>query len=232
PSQLVYREAITHAQLSHHNIIPFLGVYQDNSTKYPFTVLPYVRRGSLQDFISKLPPGETLRLHDLTKILVGSSNGIVYLHSRTPPIIHGDLHLGNILINENGEPLLCDFGRSRIRHLVSRLSARQEGGQVRFLAPELSDGKADRFSPTQESDIFALSMIFLNAWSGQAPFFTIRNEFQVQARIVRGERPALPNVTDTLSPEVAAALWGLLEDMWAHEASMRPRIGQVLKRLE
>jgi hypothetical protein len=43
-NQLVHREAITHAQLDHPNIIPFLGVYRENTEGPPMTVLPFIER--------------------------------------------------------------------------------------------------------------------------------------------------------------------------------------------
>jgi serine/threonine protein kinase len=52
-NQLVHREAITHAQLDHPNIIPFLGVYRENTDGPPMTVLPFIERGSLGDVIDE-----------------------------------------------------------------------------------------------------------------------------------------------------------------------------------
>ena len=49
--KLLHREAITHAQLDHPNIIPFLGVYRENTNEPPMTVLPFIERGSLGDVI-------------------------------------------------------------------------------------------------------------------------------------------------------------------------------------
>ena len=50
-NQLIYREMITHALLDHPNIIPFLGVYRENTEGPPMTVLPFIERGSLGDVI-------------------------------------------------------------------------------------------------------------------------------------------------------------------------------------
>ncbi|KAF8308535.1 kinase-like protein, partial [Clavulina sp. PMI_390] len=229
---LVHREAIIHSQLDHPNILPFLGIYHEDDKSYPLTIFPFVKRGSLEDLLRDLGPGQLMDLPDLIKLLIGTARGVVYLHSRKPPIIHGDLHPGNILIHESGNPLLCDFGRSRIRHEISRRSNREEGGRARFLAPELSDGRTERFCSTQESDIFALAMTFLNAWSAELPFPELKNERQVVTGAIQGERPIRPTSVVALEGDVEVGFWELLGEMWAHDATERPSSGQTLERLE
>ncbi|KAF8317421.1 kinase-like protein [Clavulina sp. PMI_390] len=230
--QLLHREAITHSQLQHPNVLPFWGIYYEDDESYPLMVLPYLERGSLEEILN----GAEQSLLDssvLTTIVVGMARGVVYLHSRTPPIIHGDLHPGNILIDELNNPVLCDFGRSRIRHEVSRhLSTREEGGRIRFLAPELLNGQTDRFCSCPESDIFGLAMTYLNAWTGQVPFAEIKNELRVASVINRGERPIEPALAVTLDPMIKTDFWTLLVDMWAHEPARRPSSIQVLERVE
>ncbi|KAF8301078.1 kinase-like protein, partial [Clavulina sp. PMI_390] len=223
------REATIHSQLNHPNILPFWGVYHEDHQSYPLTIFPFVERGSLESLLDGLEPHRLMEPQDL---LVGATRGVVYLHLQQPPIIHGDIHPGNILIDNSGSPLLCDFGRSRIRHEVSRLSKHEEGGRARFLAPELSDGRADRFCSTQESDVFSLAMTFLNAWSGKPPFPEVENGHKVILMLGQGKRPLRPTSSVPLDPGSEGDLWGLLAEMWAHTATNRPSSAQILKRLE
>ncbi|KAF8312392.1 kinase-like protein, partial [Clavulina sp. PMI_390] len=226
------REAITHRQLQHPNVLPFLGIYREDETSYPLTVLPFVERGSLQDMLAGLAPGKLVGLPDF---LVGCSRGLVYLHSRTPPIVHGDLHPGNVLIDKNSSPLLCDFGRSRIRHDVSRgLSNHKdlEGGRLRFLAPELWESQTDHFCLTQDSDVFALAMLYLNVWSGQPPFADITINRHVTAALRGGLRPLEPTKVIPLDSKTREDLWKLLVSMWAQKVSDRPSGNRILEQLE
>ncbi|KAF8305975.1 kinase-like protein, partial [Clavulina sp. PMI_390] len=229
---LLYQEAITHSQLEHPNILPFLGIYRENEESYPLMVLPYLERGSLEDRLGD-PERGPITLSELTKLLIGTARGIAHLHSRKPPIIHGDLHPGNILIDKFDSPVLCDFGRSRIRHEVSRyLSERQEGGRGRFLAPELSNGQVEGFYSSQESDVFGLAMTYFNAWSGHLPFPKIRRELQVAIILNKGVRPDQPAQAVALDAPMKAEFWSLLIRMWAHEPVQRPSSSEVLEQLE
>ena len=87
--------------------------------------------------------------------------GLKYLHDEG--IIHGDLHAGNVLISDNGQAHLTDFGLS----LISDASAYNYGsvhggGAFRWQAPELIDPEAFKLTssrPTPASDIFSFACI-------------------------------------------------------------------------
>ncbi|KAF8292371.1 kinase-like protein, partial [Clavulina sp. PMI_390] len=242
--QRVHREAIIHSQLRHPNILPFLGIHHEEPGSPPLVILPFHEHGSLQRLLADLEPGGLIKLSDLIRIVrhastllnikvIGSARGVVYLHSRTPPIIHGDLHPGNILLDDGMNPSLCDFGLSRIRHEISRAhSMHEEGGRSRFVAPELHDSSMDQFTSSQGSDVFALAMTFLNAWSSQQPFSEIKNDMLVVSRLIHGLRPKEPVAAVVLGPKITENFWSLLEAMWTHEVFKRPSSNKVLMELE
>ncbi|KAF8316882.1 kinase-like protein, partial [Clavulina sp. PMI_390] len=208
---------ITHSQLRHPNILPFLGVYHETSEAPPIVILPFCDDGSLQYL---LYDELLMEVDKFNEIVIGITRGVQYLHSRSPPTIHGDLHPGNVLLNKDGNPYLCDFGLSRIRHEVTRThTVLREGGKIRFLAPELSSGSGEEegFHTTRESDIFGLAMTFFNVWTGKQPFSEIANEQKVQSNLIKGRRPERPESTVDLSDDVNISFWNLLEDMWVQE---------------
>ncbi|KAF8307208.1 kinase-like protein, partial [Clavulina sp. PMI_390] len=219
---------IIHSQLHHPNILPFLGIYYESAYSVPLVILPYIERGSLERLLAELKPEKLMEQSDMITI-VSLARGLVYLHSRDPPIIHGDLQPGNVLINNLGNPVLCDFGLGRIRHEISRSCTDHiNGGRLRFVAPELWDLAGS----SQQSDVFALAMTYLNAWSGQPPFPEISQEWRVASELSKGSRPAKPLKAVVLGHEVEAEFWKLLESMWVHQASNRPLSGQVLDNFE
>ncbi|KAF8297000.1 kinase-like protein [Clavulina sp. PMI_390] len=227
---LVHREAITHSQLDHPNILRFLGIYRDGPS-LPLIITPFIKRGSLRACLKSKSP-YPYDQESLRRVLVGMTGGLAYLHSQRPPVIHGDLHPGNVLIDDSGEPHLCDFGFSRIRHEVSRsLTMIQEGGMTSFLAPELLDISDGKFRTNKASDMYSLAMTCMNAWSGKKPLFGKPNEPQTSPLAIEKRRPERPNSGIVLAIHVQEALWHLLEDMWAHDPADRPSGNQVLEQL-
>jgi len=106
----------------------------------------------------------------------------------------------------------------------------REGGRVRFLAPELSDG-SEEFRTSAKSDIFSLGMTFLNVWTHQRPFAEW-NDRKAEAAIRNERRPKRPAARVDLAPEMEDEFWQLIQRMWAHAAGDRPSSGYVQKRLE
>lgn len=83
--------------------------------------------------------------------------GLAYLHSEG--IVHGDLHTGNLLVDENCCVRIADFGLSVLADASAYHTASENGGGTRrWIAPELHDAdEFDRASrrPTRQSDVFS-----------------------------------------------------------------------------
>ena len=144
---------------------------------------------------------------------MGSALGLSHLHSMSPIVIHGDIHpvryfssililfhfshlqilKNNIVVDEGGNALICDFGFSRIRHEVTRTHSKiREGGRTRFLAPELLDGPQE-FRTTTSSDVYSLSLTFFSLVTLETPFSHYARDLAAAAASQRGERPSKPD---------------------------------------
>ncbi len=83
--------------LSHPNIMRFLSIAVHHDTvQAPWIVMQYYSHGSLFDLLSRAHRGSAKAAKELTwgkrlDMLRDVAAGMVYLHSRKPPIIHGDL---------------------------------------------------------------------------------------------------------------------------------------------
>ena len=141
----------------------------------------------------------------------------------------------NILIGEDGNALLADFG---LLTLISdptnptASSSYVSAGTMRWMSPELLD--PDQFGPkdgrpTKESDRYALGMVIYEVLSGQLPFASYR-EYVVMRKVIEGERPERPRGEE--GARFSDNLWRTLQQCWTQEPKGRPGIEAILECLE
>lgn len=97
-------EAVLHLKLNHCNIIRMLKVY---ISKY--YIIMHMEYFHGDDLLSLLRSKSWyIDNHDAVEILTQLSSGLAYIHNNG--IAHGDLHLGNVMVDENNRVKLIDFG--------------------------------------------------------------------------------------------------------------------------
>ena len=136
----------------------------------------------------------------------------------------------NILIDQAGNPRLADFGLLTIisdpTNLLSSSSCTQ-GGTARWMSPELIDPQRFGFKnsrPTKFSDCYALGMVIYETISGHLPFHEY-TDLSVFVKVLEGKRPCRQS-------GFADSLWEMVELCWTPQTAARPRIEDVLQRLE
>ncbi|KAF7983541.1 hypothetical protein HWV62_21108 [Athelia sp. TMB] len=150
--QLIRQEVATWRYLDHPNITKFLGIAQIETNGPRCLVSRYMRRNKFLDYMGRHPD---LKREKAIEIALG----LQYLHTRTPPVIHGDIKPENILISDSGTAQINDFGMSRILGVDG--FAEKAMRNMRYAAPELLLLEADEPLTTAESDIFSLAMLLL-----------------------------------------------------------------------
>ncbi|KAF7353978.1 Kinase-like protein [Mycena venus] len=185
------------SRLRHPNIVQFLGANTD--------------------FLKKRPTFERLC------ILRDISLGLEYLHSRR--ICHGDLKAINVLADNSGHALLCDFGLARLRAdttaRTSTVDALQIQGSRNWMAPELLNGSPPRLP----SDMYAFGMVVYELYTGEIPLFSVPYADLVDLVVHRGRRPQRPDPHEGLS--LPDELWQLTEQCWVADPHQRPTATQV-----
>jgi len=128
-SKRLNRETRVWNQLNDLNVLPFLGISNDvgGEGSPPALITPLCTNGHVLNYLSHTPDASRLNL------VKGVAKGLQYLHAQG--VIHGDLKPTNILVSDSGEPLLHDFGRSRIIGLHGFTS--RVLGNIGYQAPEL-----------------------------------------------------------------------------------------------
>ena len=154
-------EAMAVADLQHPNIVQIYEVGEDQG--HPFFSLEYVSGGSLANVISGTPrpPQEAARL------LQSLAHAMDFAHQRG--IIHRDLKPANVLLTQEGEPKVSDFGL--VKRLEDDAGQTQSGsilGTPSYMAPEQAEGRNKEIGP--RSDLYALGGILYEMMTGRPPF--------------------------------------------------------------
>ncbi|KIM23218.1 hypothetical protein M408DRAFT_332495 [Serendipita vermifera MAFF 305830] len=227
----VKRETSIWASASHPNIHSFYGIADDDDFKpYGALISPWCINGDLHHFLKER---EDMPLEDRLKLWKGTIEGVVYLHSRNPKIVHGDLKPGNVLIDEHGTPKICDFGLARIffDEEMSLMTTTQHTGTVRYLAPELLSDEGGNPFPTTASDVYALGCLGLEILYGKMPFNHRKNNIwdRLTTDIKSGASPSAkpPDV-----PASSLHAWPLLVELWKPNPKDRLPAKTVLSILE
>lgn len=144
------REALSASSLSHPNIVEMYDVGEDNGTYY--IVMEYVEGMTLKQLIKKRG---SLSLSEAIDIMLQITDGIKEAHDSY--IIHRDLKPQNILIKENGEVKITDFGIAMALNSTQLTQTNSVMGSVHYLPPEQASGKG----ATIKSDIYSMGISFL-----------------------------------------------------------------------
>jgi TolB-like protein/tRNA A-37 threonylcarbamoyl transferase component Bud32 len=156
------REAEAVARLDYPNILPIHEI-SESEEGLPYFSMKYATGGSLHSAARALRanPRECVRL--MAKV----ARAIAYAHSKG--VLHRDLQPGNILLDENGEPMVSDFGLAKWLDEDSDLTRTLETlGTPGYIAPEQAECLATDLTPA--ADIYSLGAISFYLLTGRPPF--------------------------------------------------------------
>ncbi|KAJ7446300.1 kinase-like domain-containing protein [Mycena latifolia] len=215
PSLVLLRKEIDiWLTLRHPNILQFLGANTlDNK---PFIVMPYIPNNARQ-FLKQQPT------FDPAYILRDISLGLQYLHLRK--ICHGDIKGINILVEDSGRSLLCDFGLSRVKADITARTTQVGNtimaGSRNWMAPELLTGSL----PKLPSDIYAFGMTMYELYTDETPLASVAHTDFIEVVFRLRVRPTRPHIDD--GSKLTDPLWTLAELCWLHDAMARPTAGKI-----
>ncbi|KAM0952316.1 putative protein kinase RLK-Pelle-DLSV family [Dioscorea sansibarensis] len=156
-------ELVLVAKLQHRNLVRIFGVCLEGQEK--MLVYEYVPNRSLDTVLFDSMKREQLDWGRRYKIISGIARGLLYLHEDSQlKIIHRDLKASNILLDEDMDPKISDFGLARL------FVGDQTGGTTRrvvgtfgYMAPEY----ALRGQYSAKSDIFSFGVLVLEIPTGR-----------------------------------------------------------------
>ena len=153
------REALAASSLSHPNIVEMYDVGEDNGNYY--IVMEYIEGKTLKQLLKKRGH---LTVGEAVDIMLQITDGMVHAHDSY--IIHRDLKPQNIMIQEDGQIKITDFGIAMALNSTQLTQTNSVMGSVHYLPPEQASGKGS----TIKSDIYSMGILFYELLTGVLPF--------------------------------------------------------------
>ncbi|XP_015579820.1 probable serine/threonine-protein kinase WNK3 isoform X2 [Ricinus communis] len=184
----LYSEVHLLKTLKHKNIIKFYNSWVDTKNENINFITEIFTSGTLRQYRRKHKHVDLRALKKWSRQIL---EGLSYLHSHDPPVIHRDLKCDNIFVNGNqGEVKIGDLGLAAI--LQQARSAHSVIGTPEFMAPELYEEEYNELV-----DIYAFGMCLLELVTFDYPYAECINAAQIFKKVTSGIKPAsLAKVTD------------------------------------
>ncbi|KAL2894380.1 LRR receptor kinase BAK1, partial [Bienertia sinuspersici] len=150
----------------HRNLLRLRGFCMTPTER--LLVYPYMANGSVASCLRERPPNELpLDWPTRKRIALGSARGLSYLHDHCDPkIIHRDVKAANILLDEEFEAVVGDFGLAKLMDYKDTHVTTAVRGTIGHIAPEyLSTGKS-----SEKTDVFGYGIMLLELITGQRAF--------------------------------------------------------------
>ncbi|WRX25084.1 Serine-threonine/tyrosine-protein kinase [Theobroma cacao] len=226
-------EAAALGKIRHPNLLALRAYYLGPKGE-KLLVFDYMPRGSLASFLHARGPETTIDWPTRMTIALGITRGLNYLHTQEN-IIHGNLTSSNILLDEQTNAHIADFGLSRLMTAAASTNVIATAGTLGYRAPELSKLK----NASTKTDVYSLGVIILELLTGKSPGEPMNGMDLPQwvASIVKEEWTnevfdlELMRDTPTINDELLNTLKLALHCVDPSPAA-RPEVQQVLQQLE
>ena len=184
------REALSASSLAHPNIVEMYDVGEDDGIYY--IVMEYVEGKTLKQLLKKRG---TLTLSEAIDIMSQLTDGMAHAHDSY--IIHRDLKPQNIMIKDDGQIKITDFGIAMALNSTQLTQTNSVMGSVHYLPPEQASGKGC----TIKSDIYSMGIIFYELLSGSLPFKG-DNAVEIALKHMREPLPSLREENDAIPQSI------------------------------
>jgi len=203
------------SKFSHPKIVQFLGASLQQPNICILT--EFMERGNLSACLKANPDITWVRKLSMA---LDAAEGMVYLHSQIPAVVHRDLKSLNLLVAEDFSVKVADFGLSKA---TSGNSLNSKVGSLNWCAPEILLHSAPY---TTASDVYSFGMVLWEIVTLESPFANM-HPLQIVRSIDKGE---LPTVPASCEPRFAK----LIQTCWSKEPSARvsfEAISKILRHL-
>ena len=205
------REARIAASLNHPHIVGVFDLVDDEN--HQWLVMEYFAGSTLGDLVRNVGP---LDVEALAPIAAQVAEGLAAAHEAG--IVHRDVKPSNILVREDGQVKISDFGIARAQADASLTQTGLVTGSPAYLAPEIASGQA----ATPAADAWSFGATLFHALAGHPPYDIGDNVLGALYRIVNEPPPRLDS---------AGAMAPLLEATMTRDPADRWSMAEVLRYL-
>ncbi len=184
------REARAIAKLEHAHILPVhdYGEYEGIT----YLAMRYVEAGTLKDRIT----AKRFSLDEINRIISQIGGALDYAHRMG--VIHRDVKPGNVLVDEQGDTYLTDFGLARMMEPTEKLTASGVGlGTPAYMSPE--QGQGDKVD--HRSDIYSLGVILYEMVTGHVPY-EAETPMAIVLKHINDELPLPRTIAPSVPPSI------------------------------
>lgn len=203
--------------MRHENIIDFRGLLLSANPPTAALVTTLAPKGELGNALYKRSSlrrrGDEARF----RIAIGMARGLQYLHAHD--VIHRDIKPANILLGENYEAKLTDFGYSRFIDQSGVMTG--ETGSYRYMAPEIT--RHGRYGP--KADVFSFAVVVNEIFCEEHPY-EYQLPFDVALGVVKNNlRPGQKRIRNVRLKSIIARAWD-------SDPQMRPDWEEIISELK
>ncbi|MCF7821002.1 MAG: HDOD domain-containing protein [Mariprofundaceae bacterium] len=203
------REARTHGQLNHDNIIKLLDSHDHKNTIA--LIMELIEGCTLKEFTKYRGALETGEIITLSR---GILSGLQTAHQQH--VTHRDLKLSNVLLEDSGGIKLMDFGLAKTRQCEDEITSSGIAvGSYYYMAPEQIVGNVI----DARTDLYAFGVMLYRMATGTLPFTSSSGgEFEIMEKQVRHQ----PTPPENINPDVSDKLSGIIMNLLEKDPENRP----------
>ncbi|HSJ38371.1 MAG TPA: Stk1 family PASTA domain-containing Ser/Thr kinase [Planococcus sp. (in: firmicutes)] len=180
------REALSTTSLAHPNIVNIFDVGEDGAI--PYLVMEFVQGKTLKEYIIENSP---IAPEQAVKIMKQLASALAHAHHNQ--IVHRDIKPQNILMDEEGNVKISDFGIAMALSATSYTQTNSVLGTVHYLSPEQARGG----NATKKSDIYSLGIVMYELLTGRLPF-SGESAVSIALKHLQTETPSLREIVPTI----------------------------------
>jgi serine/threonine protein kinase len=219
------QEARAIAALEHPHILPVYDFGTQEGLTY--MIMRYIKSGTLSNLM-----GQALPYERVVRMIGDVANALDYAHKQG--VVHRDIKPTNILIDNNGEALLTDFGIAKLMTSTEATQLTGAGnvlGTPAYMSPE--QAKGGRIDG--RTDVYALGVVLYELLTGQQPY---QAETPVAVVLKHVSEPLTlpriinPNIPDPLEQVVVKAMAKAPEQRYQTAGEMQRALQQALRDIE